>query len=158
MNCTVNHEENQIIANNVLLYIIILLITYVVIKINYISEYMKKITDITVVKVKELNNELCRIKAKSIDIINSNILLYKKSEDLENEIHKIKFKQLQNTKEVSSLLSKSFDTCKTFINLESDVNMMKHKQMMYQKDTSLFKYLVNDIQNLKTKCNELASK
>jgi len=41
--------------------------------------------------------------------------------------------------------------------LENEINILKHKQYQYQKDTILFKHLVNDIQRLKTKYDELST-
>ena len=47
----------------------------------------------------------------------------------------------------------SYDNTNKIQSMENEISILKRKQLLYQKDTNLFKHLVNDIQKLKTKYN-----
>ena len=68
-------------------------------------------------------------------------MLRRKSENLENELLKLKFRQRQSAKDMYLIRSLSFDTIDTKTNtLASEIEAMKTQQHMYHKDTSLFKH------------------
>lgn len=112
-------------------------------------------------KSNHIENDIRKINCKSLDIIDTNIVLHRKSDDLESEIQKLKYKQLETNKNIVSLQSQSFDSFDSknieikFDSVEEQLHVLTQKQLLYQKDTALFKYLVGDIQKLKTKYDEL---
>lgn len=155
---------NNIYSVDLLLYSILVSLAFFYILVNNlynnISEIIKNNTIIHS-KIKELYNEINKIKLKSFDIIDNNSVLQKNLDEIKNEFQIMKYKQLQNIKDIKILHSRSFDSYNPFdkiISLENDINLIKNKQILYQKDTALFKSIINDILKLKNKYDELANK
>ena len=157
------YQHTNIIINNCLLYCVLVCLIYLCIlanKLNKLISFWKtENTNLEIFnsKSKQIYTELNRIKSKSIDLADNNIMLRRSSEDLKNELMILKLKQMENTKNINLLRSQSFDSMDNKYNLENEIQMLKQKQYLYQKDTILFKHLINDIQQLKHKYNELKS-
>jgi len=153
---------HTIVINNILSYCILISFAFMCIPCIKIYNKLNETLSVFHSKFHHIENEIHRIKCKSLDIVDTNFVLHRKFEDLNSEIQRIKYKQLETNKNIVSLQSQSFDSYdndknyKTKIDsLEQQLNVLKQKQLLYQKDTALFKYLVNDIQKLKTKYDEL---
>lgn len=98
----------HVIINNILLYIMLIMISYIIMKINIVQTNLLKLADMNRnmvafnSKTKHIDYELHRIKAKSFDIADVNIKLMKTSENLEHELQVVKHKLLCNRNNTQS--------------------------------------------------------
>ena len=93
--------------HNVLLYTIFVIMMYMIMKIDYISSNIIQLSKFTKLncyynnnKNTELNRDIHRLKSKSLDTIDTNIVLQQKTQNIENEISIIKYNQYKHSKQL----------------------------------------------------------
>lgn len=142
---------------NFFLYLGLLICIFIIV---VLTRHLVETTKITTshLKIKNISNELHRLKAKSYDLANTNIVLEKKYDDISSQLVIFKHKQLQNNQILDNLRSQSFDSIDKhqYEKLENEINYLKSKHMFYQKDAVVIKHLVRDILKLKENYNTLS--
>ena len=93
--------------HNVLLYTIFVIMMYMIMKIDYISSNIIELSKFTKLncyynnnKNTELNRDIHRLKSKSLDTIDTNIVLQQKTQNIENEISIIKYNHYKHSKQL----------------------------------------------------------
>ena len=112
---SVNHVDTHehLIINNVLLYIILMCVLYIIygnkiihtLLVN-LSNIHDKYIDIFHTKNNEFKKDINTIKSKSFDMYDSNFVLKHCCENFQNELQILKYKQLLHSKEKTSFKNK----------------------------------------------------
>ncbi len=88
--------QNLIVINNIFSFFMVVCLFYLCMSSNKLYDYLLQIPVTTLTDYKKFNIELKRLQAKSLDIADTNIILSKKSQDMENEISKLKYDKLKS--------------------------------------------------------------
>ena len=104
-------DYNDIIYN-ILLYSIFICVIYIILKVNYISKKIENLAkmdykmDLLYNKNIQVDKDIKYMKSKSLDNIDTTIVLRRRSENLENELNLLKYNNWQNNKQIDLLKEK----------------------------------------------------